>query len=334
MILVTGGLGYIGSHIVVELVQNGYDVVIFDDVSNSYIDVYDRLKELCGDNIHLYIGDTTISDTITNVFKDYPYIKSVIHLAGYKSIPESIIKPQIYYETNLVSLLNLTKVMSDFKVFNLVFSSSAVVYGTPKSVPITEDFDISSSNPYGRTKIMSEEILHDLYKSDELWNISILRYFNPLGSHKSGMIGEKPKKEFNNLMNYIVDVASGKVSHVDVYGDDYDTPDGTGVRDYIHVIDLAKGHVNSLDSMKGKTEYNIYNLGAGKGYSVLELIEMFSHVSGIDIPYKISQRRLGDVAECYADVSKANLSLNWVCENGLKEMCEDVWRWYKFNDLK
>ncbi|ELC8443952.1 UDP-glucose 4-epimerase GalE [Clostridium perfringens] len=325
-ILVTGGLGYIGSHTCVELINDGHDVVVVDNLSNSKELVKDRIKEITGSDIRFYKMDLLDNDGLEKVFSEND-IDSVIHFAALKAVGESTVIPLEYYKNNLVSTLVLLETMKKYNVKKLVFSSSATVYGDCKIVPCHEECPLSVTNPYGRTKLMIEEILGDLYKSDNTWNICILRYFNPVGAHKSGLIGEEPNGIPNNLMPYITKVAIGELEELSVFGSDYDTHDGTGVRDYIHVVDLSIGHLKALEKLTTNPGLVIYNLGTGRGYSVLDLVNSFSKVSGREIAYKIIERRPGDVAECYADPSKANNELGWRAKYEIEEMCEDSWRW-------
>lgn len=325
-ILVTGGLGYIGSHTCVELINEGHKVVVVDNLSNSKELVKDRIKEITGSDIIFYKMDLLDSDGLKKVFSEND-IDSVIHFAALKAVGESTVIPLEYYKNNLVSTLVLLETMKKYNVKKLVFSSSATVYGDCKTVPCHEECPLSVTNPYGRTKLMIEEILGDLYKSDNTWDICILRYFNPVGAHKSGLIGEEPNGIPNNLMPYITKVAIGELKELSVFGNDYDTHDGTGVRDYIHVVDLAIGHLKALEKLKTNPGLVIYNLGTGRGYSVLDLVNSFSKVSGREIAYRIIERRPGDVAECYADPSKANNELGWQAKYEIEEMCEDSWRW-------
>lgn len=325
-ILVTGGLGYIGSHTCVELINEGHKVVVVDNLSNSKELVKDRIKEITGSDIIFYKMDLLDNDGLKKVFSEND-IDSVIHFAALKAVGESTVIPLEYYKNNLVSTLVLLETMKKYNVKKLVFSSSATVYGDCKTVPCHEECPLSVTNPYGRTKLMIEEILGDLYKSDNTWDICILRYFNPVGAHKSGLIGEEPNGIPNNLMPYITKVAIGELKELSVFGNDYDTHDGTGVRDYIHVVDLAIGHIKALEKLKTNPGLVIYNLGTGRGYSVLDLLNSFSKVSGREIAYKIIERRPGDVAECYADPSKANNELGWRANYEIEEMCEDSWRW-------
>lgn len=329
-ILVTGGAGYIGSHTCVELLNEGYDVIVVDNLSNSSEKALERVEEITGKKLTFYKADLLDKEAIENIFKKES-IDSVIHFAGLKAVGESVAKPLEYYYNNITGTLILCDLMRKYEVKDLVFSSSATVYGNPKIVPIKEDFPLSVTNPYGRTKLMIEEILRDLFVSDNSWNIILLRYFNPVGAHKSGRIGENPKDIPNNLVPYITQVAVGKLEYLGVFGNDYNTPDGTGVRDYIHVVDLAKGHLKALKKLEEKKGVLTYNLGTGKGYSVLDMIKSFENVSGKPIDYKIMPRRPGDIATCYADPSKAKAELGWIAEKNLQEMCEDSWRWQKNN---
>ena len=329
-ILATGGAGYIGSHTCVELLQNGHEVVVVDNLQNSKYEAIRRVEEITGRKLSFFKSDLRDKTELEKIFRQHK-LDAVIHFAGLKAVGESTRVPLEYYQNNITGTLTLCEVMRQAKVKTLVFSSSATVYGNPRTVPITEDFPLSATNPYGRTKFMIEEILGDLYVSDSSWNIAILRYFNPVGSHKSGKIGEDPHGIPNNLFPYISQVAIGRLKEVSVYGNDYPTPDGTGVRDYIHVVDLASGHLKALEKINGKSGLLFYNLGTGRGYSVLEAIAAFAKASGKKIPYKIAGRRPGDIPACYADPSKANRELNWKALKGIDEMCADVWRWQTMN---
>lgn len=329
-ILVTGGAGYIGSHTCVELLKAGAEVIILDNFANSKAVLLERLQQITGQQIPHYQVNLLDKAEIDRVFTENK-IEAVIHLAGLKAVGESVAKPLHYYHHNLVSTINLCEVMNNHNVKNLVFSSSATVYGTPDEVPIPETARLQATSPYGRTKLMIEEILRDLYVADPEWSISLLRYFNPIGAHESGLIGEDPTGIPNNLMPYITQVAVGKRRELQVFGNDYLTKDGTGVRDYIHVVDLAKGHVAALEKVMHSTGIDAYNLGTGHGYSVLELVTAFEKASGVKIPYKIVERRPGDIAICYADVEKARTHLNWQAEKGIEEMCKDAWRWQRNN---
>lgn len=329
-ILVTGGAGYIGSHTVLELLNNNYDVIVVDNLSNASSESLHRVEELTGKKVHFYPIDVSNSEELTKVFEKHT-IDAVIHFAGYKAVGESVEKPLIYYQNNIDSTLVLCEVMQTFNVKNLVFSSSATVYGDPHAVPITEDFPVSATNPYGRTKLFIEFILKDLFVSDNSWRIALLRYFNPVGAHKSGRIGEDPNGIPNNLMPFVAQVAVGKREQLSIFGDDYPTPDGTGVRDYIHVVDLAIGHLKALEKLDSGAGLHTYNLGTGKGTSVLEMVHAFEKASGKPVPYKIVARRPGDIAACYAHPKKAEKELGWKAERGIEEMCEDGWRWQSQN---
>ena len=315
MILVTGGMGYIGSHTVVELLNLNYEVVVVDNLSNSSILVKDRIKKITNKDFKFYNVDVTDKESLKKVFEENK-IDSIIHFAAFKAVGESVEKPLEYYENNLVGALVVFELMKEFNVNNFVFSSSATVYGKPKSCPIKEDFSLSTTNPYGATKLMIEDIMRDLSKADKNLNLVILRYFNPIGAHESGLIGEEPKGIPNNLMPYITKVAVGQLNELSVFGDDYDTKDGTGVRDYIHVVDLAKGHVASIKKLEENPGLLTYNLGTGEGYSVLDLVKAFEKVNNIKIPYKIIDRRPGDIDMCYADPTKAFDELGWKAEFG------------------
>lgn len=330
-ILVTGGAGYIGSHTVLELLEAGYEVVVIDNLDNSNEESLKRIEKITGKSAKFYRADVRDRDALEELFAA-EQIEAAIHFAGLKAVGESVAKPIEYYDNNLISTLTLCEVMRKHGCKNLIFSSSATVYGDPASVPIYENFPLHATNPYGRTKLMIEEILRDTAASDSEWKIILLRYFNPVGAHPSGMIGEDPKGIPNNLTPYITQVAVGKLAQLSVFGDDYDTPDGTGVRDYIHVVDLAKGHVAALKRisvMEGGAE--IYNLGTGEGYSVLQILHAFEKAVGHEIPYRIAPRRPGDIATCYADTAKAKEMLGWKAQLGVEEMCADAWRWQKNN---
>lgn len=330
-VLVTGGAGYIGSHTVLELLNTNHDVVIVDNLSNSSEESIKRVQKITGKKPHFYNVDLIEKTALTEIFEAHN-IESVIHFAGYKAVGESVAKPIMYYQNNLDSTLVLCDVMKEFGVKNLVFSSSATVYGDPATVPITEDFPLSATNPYGRTKLFIEYILQDLFIADNTWNITLLRYFNPVGAHKSGLIGEDPNGLPNNLMPYVSQVAVGKLKELGVFGDDYPTVDGTGVRDYIHVVDLAVGHLKAIEKLKDATGgVNVYNLGTGKGTSVLEMINAFEEASGKKVAYTIKPRRPGDIATCYADPALAKEKLGWEAQRGIQEMCEDGWRWQSNN---
>ena len=330
MILVTGGMGYIGSHTVVELLNSNYEVVVVDNLSNSSILVKDRIKKITNKDFKFYNVDVTDKESLKKVFEENK-IDSIIHFAAFKAVGESVEKPLEYYENNLVGALVVFELMKEFNVNNFVFSSSATVYGKPKSCPIKEDFSLSTTNPYGATKLMIEDIMRDLSKADKNLNLVILRYFNPIGAHESGLIGEEPKGIPNNLMPYITKVAVGQLNELSVFGDDYDTKDGTGVRDYIHVVDLAKGHVASIKKLEENPGLLTYNLGTGEGYSVLDLVKAFEKVNNIKIPYKIIDRRPGDIDMCYADPTKAFDELGWKAEFCIERMCEDSWTWQSNN---
>lgn len=329
-VLVTGGAGYIGSHTCVELLNNGYEVVIVDDLSNSSKKAIERVEKITDKSIDFYQVDIANEEGLREVFKKYDF-DSVIHFAGYKAVGESVAKPWMYYYNNIYGTLVLTKVMEEFKVKNLVFSSSATVYGLHNEPPHTEDMPTSATNPYGQTKLMIEQILRDMYVADNEMNITLLRYYNPIGAHESGTIGEDPKGIPNNLMPFVTQVAVGKREFLSVFGNDYDTVDGTGVRDYIHVVDLAVGHVKALEGIKKLGGLNTYNLGTGQGVSVLELVHAFMEVNDVEIPYKIVERRPGDVATCYASVDKARTEIGFVAEKTLKDMCASSWNWQKNN---
>jgi UDP-glucose 4-epimerase len=330
-ILVTGGTGYIGSHTVVELQNAGYDVVVMDNLCNSSMKVLDRIEAITGKKVPFYEADIRNREDLEKIFSNEK-IDAVIHFAGLKAVGESVQKPWEYYENNISGTLTLLDEMRKHNVKNIIFSSSATVYGNPAIIPITEECPKGvCTNPYGWTKHMLEQILTDIQKADNEWNVVLLRYFNPIGAHKSGTMGENPNGIPNNLMPYITQVAVGKLDHLNVFGDDYDTPDGTGVRDYIHVVDLAKGHVKALKKLEPGTGLSLYNLGTGVGYSVLDIVKNFEEANGVKIPYVIAPRRAGDIATCYSDASKAEKELGWKAENGIREMCEDSWRWQKNN---
>lgn len=330
-ILVTGGTGFIGSHTVVELAEAGHEPVLLDNLSNSDEKVVGRLTQITGKEFPFYRADIRDREALESIFSKED-IDCVIHFAGLKAVGESVRLPWEYYENNINGTLILTDVMRKHGVKNIIFSSSATVYGTPAFVPITEECPKGHcTNPYGWTKSMLEQILTDMQRADEEWNVILLRYFNPIGAHESGLIGENPNGIPNNLMPYITQVAVGKLDHLTVYGDDYDTEDGTGVRDYIHVKDLAKGHVAALSQISAKCGIKVYNLGTGTGYSVLQVIKAFEEASGKKIPYEIGARREGDIAECYADPAKAARELGWEAEYGIHRMCEDSWRWQSMN---
>ena len=330
-ILVTGGAGYIGSHTCVELLNAGYDVVILDNFYNSSPEVLKRIKELTGRNFTFCECDIRDRAGLDKVFAENK-IDAVIHFAGLKAVGESVVKPLEYYENNIGGTVTLCEAMRDAGCKKIVFSSSATVYGMNNPSPLKETMKIGgTTNPYGTTKYMIELILQDLYTSDKEWSIALLRYFNPIGAHESGRIGENPNGIPNNLMPYITQVAVGKLDHLNVFGDDYDTPDGTGVRDYIHVVDLALGHIKAVEKIESSTGVCVYNLGTGVGYSVLDVVKAFEKASGKTIKYEIVPRRPGDLATCYSDPTKAKEELGWVAERGIDKMCEDSWRWQKNN---
>lgn len=329
-VLVTGGAGYIGTHTVIELLKNGFEVVVVDNFINSSIKAISRVERIVNQPINLYEIDCCNYEAFEEVFKNEK-IDAVIHFAGLKAVGESVSIPLEYYYNNLVSTLNLVNLMRKYKVYNLVFSSSATVYGDPHTVPITEDFPLSATNPYGRTKLIIEDMLRDFCKVNPEYNVALLRYFNPIGAHESGLIGENPNGIPNNLMPYITQVCIGKLEYLRVFGDDYNTSDGTGVRDYIHVVDLAYGHVCALNKLFSNSGLVTYNLGTGKGYSVLEVLHAMEQAYGKEIPYKICERRPGDIAACYADPSKALKELNFKTKYGIEDMCASSWNWQKNN---
>ncbi|HHV12483.1 MAG TPA: UDP-glucose 4-epimerase GalE [Clostridiales bacterium] len=329
-ILVTGGAGYIGSHTCVELLNLGYEVVVVDNLSNSKEEALRRVKKITGKELTFYKADLLDREALEKIF-ERERIDCVIHFAGLKSVGESVQKPLEYYHNNITGTLVLCGVMRKYNVKSMVFSSSATVYGIPKTVPIKEDFPLSATNPYGSTKLMLEQILTDIGRSDPEWNIILLRYFNPVGAHISGLIGEDPQGIPNNLVPYITQVAVGRLDCLKVFGNDYDTVDGTGVRDYIHVVDLSLGHVKAIEKLKEKKGVLVYNLGTGKGYSVLEMVKSFEEACGKEIKYEIQPRRPGDIGTCYADPGKAKEELHWEAVRGLEQMCEDAWRWQKNN---
>lgn len=330
-ILVTGGAGYIGSHTCVELLEAGYDVVVVDNLYNASPKVIGRIKEITGKDVTFYEKDIRDLDAMNEIFaKEKP--DTVIHFAGLKAVGESVRKPLEYYENNIAGTLTLCKAMRENGCKNIIFSSSATVYGNPAFIPITEECPKGvCTNPYGWTKHMLEQILTDIHTADPEWNVILLRYFNPIGAHKSGLIGEDPKGIPNNLLPYVAQVAVGKLPCLGVFGDDYDTPDGTGVRDYIHVVDLAKGHVKAVKKLEDNSGLSIYNLGTGKGYSVLDIVKNFEAATGIKIPYSIKPRRAGDVATCYSDATKAKKELGWEAEYDIKDMCADSWNFQQKN---
>ncbi len=329
-VLVTGGAGYIGSHCCVELLNDGYNVIAVDNLSNSKKEALDRVESITGKSLHFHQADITDREALDEIFAKYD-IDSVIHFAGLKAVGESVEKPLHYYYNNVTGTIRLCEVMHEHNVKNIVFSSSATVYGDPEDVPITEDFPLKPTNPYGRSKLMVEQVLSDLHQADPSWNVVLLRYFNPVGAHESGQIGEDPTGIPNNLMPYISQVAVGKLDELKVFGDDYPTRDGTGIRDYIHVVDLCIGHLDALEKVKEEPGLEVYNLGTGQGYSVLEMIEAFEKASGKEIPYTITDRRPGDIAECFADPSKAEKELGWKAERGIDDMCSDTWNWQSKN---
>ncbi len=329
-ILVTGGAGYIGSHTCLELLQAGYDVVVVDNLSNSKAEPLQRVQALTDKTLTFAQVDLLDMAALDAVFQQHDIV-AVIHFAGLKAVGESVSIPLRYYQNNVMGTLNLCEVMAKHQVKNLVFSSSCTVYGDPYAVPVKEDFPLSATNPYGRSKLMIEQILRDVHVADPSWNIALLRYFNPVGAHESGRIGEDPNGIPNNLLPYLAQVAVGRLPTLSVFGNDYPTRDGTGVRDYIHVVDLALGHIKALQKLVSHPGVATYNLGTGQGYSVLEVIAAFENASGQTIPYEVVERRLGDVAATYADASKAKSELNWVAERGLDVMCTDVWRWQSEN---
>lgn len=329
-ILVTGGTGYIGSHTAIELLKRGEEIVIVDNLSNSKIEMVENIKELSGKDFKFYQVDLLDRENLEKVFKEND-IKEVVHFAGLKAVGESCEKPIEYYHNNITGTLVLVDLMRKYGCKKIVFSSSATVYGDPASVPIREDFPLSTTNPYGTTKLFIERILEDIYKADNEWSVILLRYFNPIGAHESGKIGENPNGIPNNLLPYINLVAAGKLDHLNVFGNDYPTPDGTGVRDYIHVVDLALGHLKAIDKIRTMTGIEVYNLGTGKGYSVLDIVKAFERVNGVEVKYEITARRPGDIAECYADPTKAKEELGWEATRDLDQMCEDGWRYTKNN---
>lgn len=325
-ILVTGGAGYIGSHTCVELLNAGYDLVVVDNFSNSKPGVIDRIKQITGKDLTLYKADLLEKEQLDVIFS-FHEINAVIHFAAHKAVGESVEKPLSYYINNLVSTLNLCEMMDKHHVYNLVFSSSATVYGNPEQVPITEDAPLHATNPYGQTKLITEQILKDLAAANPMWSIASLRYFNPTGAHESGLIGEDPKGIPNNLLPYISQVASGHRSYLSIFGSDYETPDGTGIRDYIHVVDLAKGHLKALQHLFLSTGIEAFNLGTGKGHSVFEMVHAFEQVSGQVIAYRVQERRAGDVSICFANPTKAHKVLQWKAERNVYDMCKDSWKW-------
>ncbi len=333
MIMVTGGAGYIGSHTCVELLNAGSDVTVFDNFSNSHPESLARVQRITGKPLRVIRGDCRDRAALTAALRE-SRATAVIHFAGLKAVGESVQQPLSYYDNNVVGSLRLLEAMHECHVKQLVFSSSATVYGDPQRLPLTEDHPLSATNPYGQTKLMVEEILRDVRRSDASWRIGILRYFNPVGAHASGLIGEDPQGTPNNLLPFVAQVAVGRREYLNVWGQDYSTPDGTGVRDYIHVVDLALGHLKALEALgrlDGQTECLTVNLGTGKGYSVLDIVRAFEAASGRPVPYKVAPRRPGDVASCFADPKQALTSLGWCAERGLTQMCEDAWRWQSTN---
>ena len=330
-VLVSGGAGYIGSHTIVELLEAGYEVVSFDNLMNSHEESNDRIRKITCKDFKFYKADMLDREALDKIFEENPEIDSVIHFAGLKAVGESVAKPIEYYHNNLTGTLNLCAAMKKYGVKVIVFSSSATVYGMPKTVPIREDFPLSTTNPYGETKLMIERMLKDMCVSDDKLSVSVLRYFNPIGAHKSGLIGEDPNGIPNNLLPYIAQVGIGKLKCLSVYGNDYPTPDGTGVRDYIHVVDLARAHLKALNEASGRVGIDYFNIGTGTGYSVLEVVKAYEQASGKTIAYKIVDRRPGDIAECYADPKKAYEVLGWKAEYGIETMCEDLARWQTMN---
>ncbi|WP_306606587.1 UDP-glucose 4-epimerase GalE [Azonexus sp.] len=330
MILVTGGAGYIGSHTIVELLGRGESLLVLDNLCNSSLKVLDRIETISGQRPLFVQADIRDKAALRSVFRDHP-IDSVIHFAGLKAVGESVEQPLAYYDNNVTGSINLFQVMAEFAVKRLVFSSSATVYGDPHTVPIAEDFPLSATNPYGRSKLMVEDILRDLGRSAPDWRIAILRYFNPVGAHASGLIGESPNGVPNNLMPFVSQVAVGQRAELSVFGNDYPTPDGTGVRDYIHVVDLAQGHLAALDALARSTGVLTVNLGTGQGYSVLDMVRAFERASGKKVPYRIVGRRPGDIAACYANPAQAEALLDWRAKLGIDDMCVDTWRWQEAN---
>ncbi len=331
-ILVTGGAGFIGSHTCVELLNAGYDVVVIDDLSNASEVALKRVERITGKKVRaFYQGDVKDGALLDRIFDEQP-ICGAIHFAAYKAVGESVHKPIEYYQNNLGGTLELARALRDHGVYDIVFSSSATVYGQPDHVPVREDSELKpATNPYGRTKTMNEQMLRDLYTADERWNVMLLRYFNPIGAHESGLIGEDPKGIPNNLVPYVAKVAVGQLDHINVFGDDYPTPDGTGVRDYIHVVDLARGHVSALNYMRGKHGVHVFNLGTGHGYSVLDVIHAFERACGKELPYEICPRRDGDIAETYCDASKAKELMGWEAQYDIDDMCAHSWKWQSMN---
>ena len=330
-ILVTGGAGFIASHTNIELLNAGYDVIVMDNLCNSSKESVARVEQITGKKVKFYEADMRNVEDLEKIFSEN-VIDVIIHFAGLKAVGESCVKPFEYYENNISGTLNIISMMRKYNVKKMVFSSSATVYGDPEVIPITEECKVGGvTNPYGQTKLMLEQILTDIQKADPDFDIALLRYFNPIGAHESGLIGEAPNGIPNNLLPYVAKVAAGVLDRVNVFGDDYDTPDGTGVRDYIHVVDLAIGHVRAVEKLKEKAGVSVYNLGTGNGYSVLDMVKAFGKACGKEIPYEIKPRRAGDIAMCYADPAKAARVLGWKAEKGLDEMCADTWRWQSQN---
>jgi len=332
-VLLTGGAGYIGSHTAVELLQAGYEVVIADNFSNSSPDVLDRIQQIAQKSVQCYEIDVADKNALVQVFNENE-IDTAIHFAGYKAVGESVEKPLDYYRNNLNTSITLLDVMQQYGANRVVFSSSATVYGIPEIVPLTEDMNTFCTNPYGWTKWMTEQIMRDVCVANPDFSVVLLRYFNPIGAHESGLIGENPCGIPNNLLPYVSGVADGKLEHLNVFGNDYPTPDGTGVRDYIHVVDLAKGHLKAVEYAAGHTGTEVFNLGTGNGYSVLEIVEAFERVNNVQVPYVITARRPGDIAECFANTDKAEKVLGWKAEKNLDDMCRDAWRWQKSGLMK
>lgn len=329
-VLVTGGAGYIGTHTVIQLIETGHHVIVIDNLSNSRREALDRVEALTGKSVTFYLGDILDRELLEQIFLTHT-IDAVIHFAGLKAVGESVSEPLRYYENNVVGTIVLLKVMNAFNVKRIVFSSSATVYGRPERTPIDESSPLSATNPYGRTKLMIEEIMRDLAVADTDWSIALLRYFNPIGAHKSGRIGEDPFDIPNNLMPYITQVAVGRLDQLNIFGDDYNTPDGTGVRDYIHVVDLAEGHLKALDFVMDHAGAEAFNLGTGTGYSVLDLVRAFEAESGKNIPYQVTARRSGDIDVCFADPSKSKRVLGWEAKHDVRAMCRDAWNWQTNN---
>ena len=330
MILVTGGAGFIGSHTSVELLDAGYEIAVIDNLCNSKIESIDKVKKITGKDFKFYEEDLINREAVEKIFQEND-IEAVIHFAGLKAVGESVQIPLTYYHNNILSTLVLCEVMAKYGCKKLVFSSSATVYGNPHTVPIKEDFPLSTTNPYGSTKLMIENILQDLYISDNEWSIVLLRYFNPIGAHESGLIGENPNGIPNNLVPYIAKVAIGELDHLNVFGDDYPTKDGTGVRDYIHVVDLSKGHVKAVEKAESCTGVNVYNLGTGNGYTVLEVLHAYEKACGKELKYEVAPRRAGDIAACYADTEKSFKELGWKAELDIARMCADSWKFTQNN---